>query len=210
MKNRFLLAWMLVVPAICCHAQIQAITDTGEEVLLYEDGTWKYKESPAVETKEISVNEKQFTKDEQSTFLVNSNKLDVGIWINPQKWSFEKAPENEDVEFYFTRKGEDLYGMLIAEKLEIPIESLRNIALQNAKNAAPDMRIIREEYRNVNGNNVLMMQMQGTVQGIKFTYYGYYYSSANGSVQFLTYTSQNLFEGYEGDMQELLNGFAEL
>jgi len=100
--------------------------------------------------------------------------------------------------------------MLIAEKLEIPIESLRNIALQNAKNAAPDMRIIREEYRNVNGNNVLMMQMQGTVQGIKFTYYGYYYSSANGSVQFLTYTSQNLFEGYEGDMQELLNGFAEL
>ena len=72
------------------------------------------------------------------------------------------------------------------------------------------MKIIKEEYRTINGVKVIMMQMPGTIQGIKFTYYSYYYSNSNGSVQFLTYTSQNLFETYKKKMEDLLNGLVEL
>ncbi len=69
---------------------------------------------------------------------------------------------------------------------------------------------MKEEYRMVNGIKVLMLQMEGTTQGIKFTYLGYYYSNSNGSVQFVTYTSQSLFAKFKAQSEELLNGIVEV
>lgn len=60
----------------------------------------------------------------------------------------------------------------------------------------------------VNGLKVLLMQMDGTIQGIKFSYFGYYYSNNSGTVQFITYTSQNMLEAKMADAVELLNGLA--
>ena len=54
-----------------------------------------------------------------------------------------------------------------------------------------------------------MMKMKGTIQGLKIIYYGYYYSNADGAFQFLTYTSQNVFNEYENDMLNFLNGLTE-
>lgn len=100
--------------------------------------------------------------------------------------------------------------MLISEKIQIPIETLKGIAYENAKNAAPDIKIIKEEYRTVNSIKVLMMQMSGTIQGIKFIYFGYYYSNTNGTIQFITYTSENLFKTYFDDIELFLNGLVEI
>lgn len=72
------------------------------------------------------------------------------------------------------------------------------------------MQVVKEEYRYVNGLKVLMIQMTGTIQGIRFTYYGYYYTSDNGTIQFLTYTGENLFEGYLKEIEPFLNGLVEL
>lgn len=52
-----------------------------------------------------------------------------------------------------------------------------------------------------------MLQMAGTLSGIRFTYFGYYYSSPNGTVQLITYTSSNLFKEYADDLEDFLNGF---
>ena len=98
--------------------------------------------------------------------------------------------------------------MMITEKVEIPIESFKSIALENGRSVAPDLKIIKEEYRNVNGLTVLMLQMNGSIQGIKVSYFGYYYSNENGSVQFITYTAQNLLKDYMPDCENLLNGFS--
>jgi hypothetical protein len=97
--------------------------------------------------------------------------------------------------------------MLITEKLKVPLETLISIAIENGKKAAPDLKVIKQEYRIVNGVKVMMMQMSGTIQGISFVYYGYYYSNESGSVQFLAYTSQDLLNNYSDDIEELLNGF---
>lgn len=191
-------------------AQINAITDTGEEVVLYDDGTWKYLNDSLNKIEEIPVNSTLFQKSEESTFLVRSKRTNVGIWINPKHWNFKKGEEGEPAEFQFQRKGDDLYGMLIAEKISIPIESLKGIALNNARSVAPDIRVIREEYRTVNGLELLMMQMAGTIQGTRFIYYGYYYSSPSGTVQLLTYTGENLFQEYEERIKDFLNGFVEV
>ena len=191
-------------------AQINAITSTGEEVVLYDDGTWKYLNDSLDKIEEIPVNSALFLKSEEATFLVRSKRTNVGIWINPKHWSFKKGEEGEPAEFQFQRKGDDLYGMLIAEKISIPIESLKGIAINNARSVAPDIRVIREEYRTVNGLELLMMQMAGTIQGTKFIYHGYYYFSPSGTVQLLTYTGENLFQQYEERIEDFLNGFVEV
>lgn len=208
MKN-LILTGLIIFSVQLVNAQINAITETGDEVILYDGGTWKYLNDSNIETTEITVNNKEFIKDEKSTFLVKSNKLNIGIWINPKSWKFNKGTDNDAFEFQFQKKGSDLYAMLISEKVQIPLETLKGIAIDNARSVAPDVRIVKEEYRNVNGVKVLMMQMLGTIQGMKFTYYGYYYSNENGTIQLLTYTGENLLNDYMVDIEIFINGFVE-
>lgn len=191
-------------------SQQRAVTENGEEVILYDNGSWTYENEEEITHKEIPTNPSLFEKGKESTFLLKSNKMNMGFYLNPKTWSFKKATENEDAEYEFQIKDGDLYGMVITEKMEVPLESLKSIAVNNGKKVAPDLKIEKEEYRTVNGLKVLLLKMNGTTQGIKFTYYGYYFSSAQGSLQFITYTSQNLIDSYIPEAEKLLNGLVEL
>lgn len=195
---------------VIVHAQQNAVTQTGEEVILFEDGTWKYQNEEDVKETEIPTNSNAFKKDDNATFLLKSNKLNVGFWLNPKLWSFKKATNNPDAEYEIKLKDDDLYGMILSEKVEIPLKTLKSIALETGKTVAPDLKIVKEEYRTVNGLKVLLLQMNGTMQGIKFSYYGYYFSNTNGTVQFITYTSQNLLDGFKKVCDNLLNGLVEI
>jgi hypothetical protein len=197
----------LVLGAMVSMAQTEAVTSSGDKVLLYDDGTWAYASDIEIESTEIKTNKTEFFVPDGSSFQVKSNVVDVGVFLNPKKWGFEKATSNGSAEYEFELKGKDAYGMLITERIEIPLENLKGIALENARNVAPDVRVVKEEYRMVNGKKVFFMQMNGTTQGIKFTYLGYYYAYSEGTIQFVTYTSQSLLEEYRPDMEELLNGF---
>lgn len=187
-------------------SQISAVTSNGDEVILFENGTWKYA-SKIDSSKEIPTSSAKFEKDSRSTFQVKSNVIPgLNIYINPKVWGFEKSEDGHAREYKFQLKEKDAYGMLITERMDFPLESLRAAALSNAKKAAPDIKIIQQEYRIVNGIKVLFMRMDGTISGMQFSYYGYYYSSKSGSVQFITYTSKSLLAEYRTDLESLLNG----
>ena len=129
--------------------------------------------------------------------------------INPKNWKFKKNENGHDAaEYTFRMRDSDLYAMAINEQVEIGIEDLANIAFTNAKNAAPDVRVVKKEYRVVNGHKVIYMEMLGTIQSVKFKYLGYYYSNETGSTQFLAYTGANLVDKYQKDIDVLLNGFS--
>ena len=187
-------------------AQKKAITETGEEVILNENGTWKYLNEGSAVKGDIRVNDQKFEKSGKATFLVKSVRTDAGVWIDPSKWSFTKGSNNADAEYQFQAKGQDAYGILIAERISIPLENLKKIAFANAQKAAPDIKITKEEYRTVNNNKILMMEMNGTIQGINFIYSSYYFSNAKGSIQLITFTAANLFGELSKEMEELLNG----
>tara|TARA_R110001632_G_scaffold77967_3_gene175284 strand:- start:415 stop:1047 length:633 start_codon:yes stop_codon:yes gene_type:complete len=208
--KKIILSSILFALTFSVNSQIKAITENGDEVILYNDKTWKFINDSLDFAKEIIVNETLFKKGEKSTFLVKSNKIKMGVWINPKKWSFKKNPNSDDAEYEFEFRDGDLYGMIITEKIQIPVEAIKNIALENARGVAPDIQSIKEEYRTVNGKKVLMMQMSGTMQGIKFSYYSYYFSNDNGVVQLITYTSDNLLNSYLKDIEKFLNGFVTI
>lgn len=208
MKLHFLLILSFLLSSFVIFAQIPAVTSTGEQVFLYEDGTWSYAEDSNSEIIPIDENPAEFFKPSDASFKVSSKRVGVGVWINPKLWEFTKSATNEDAEFQFGRRNEDCYAMLITERIEIPLSTLMDIAVTNARAVAPDIKVVKKEYRNVNGVRLLYMQMNGTTQGIKFSYMGYYYSSAEGTIQLVAYTSQDLLGKYKNMMEELLNGFA--
>lgn len=190
-------------------AQIKAVTEKGEEVILFNDGTWEYQNEEDFRNTEILTNPEKFQKSEESSFLLKSNRLNIGFWLDPKVWSFKKSTDL-DSEYDFQMRDEDLYGMVITEKIEIPLHTLKTIALENGRDVSPDLKLVKEEYRNVNGIRVLHLHMNGTMQGIKVSYYGYYFSNSSGTVQFLTYTSQNLMDSLKLESEKLLNGLVEL
>ena len=200
------LVTILVLLAATSYASQKAITDKGEEVILHDDGTWEYSDKEKKPTKTIETSKEKFEKPKSSSFLLKSTKNNSAYWINTDKWSFEKATGNPAAEYQFKLKGKDLYAMAITEGIEVSLESLADLALTNARNAAPDAKIRTQEYRVVNAKKVIYMEISGTIQSIKFTYLGYYYSDASGSTQLVAYTATSLVDKYKSEISDFLNG----
>lgn len=190
-------------------ASKKAITDEGDVVILNDDGTWRYEEGKSSSDIEIPINSGTFNKHKKSSFALKSTKTNAVFSIDPKKWKFKKSANVSDAaEYTFELKGGDLYGMAISEQVEIAVDELVKIAFDNAKAAAPDAKIVKKEYRVVNGHKVIYMEILGTIQSIKFKYLGYYFSNSSGSTQYLVYTGANLETKYKTDINNFLNGFS--
>lgn len=197
---------MMLIIASTSYAAQQAVTDTGEVVILNDDGTWTLSAESEKALVKLTTNKTPFKKPNRATFLLKSTNNDSAFWLNTKIWSFTKDTTNKDAEYEFKLKGKDLYAMAITERVEVAEESLADIALSNARSVAPDIRIIKKEYRIVNGKKVIYMEMSGTMQSIKITYLSYYFSSPSGSTQLVTYTGSSLVNSYKNEILDLLNG----
>jgi len=190
-------------------ASKKAVTEEGDLVILNNDGTWTYEDGKAFDDIELPINPKTFEKHIKSNFTLKRTKTNSSFSINPKKWKFKKNKNgHESAEYTFELKNGDLYAMAISEEIEMDVEELAKTALENAKGVAPDTKVIKKEYRTVNGNKVIYMEMVGTIQSIKFKYLGYYFSNASGSTQYLTYTGTNLEAKYKTEINNFLNGFS--
>lgn len=203
---KYLLSFTLLLFLSTLNAQQNAITENGDEVILYDDNTWAFVNDSLNVAEEIPVNSQAFTKSKKSSFLVKSKTTNFGVYINPKDWGFTKGENNPDAEYEFQAKGKDLYGMFIAEKTPIQVEGLADIAFENAKSALSQVKRTKIEYRTINDVEVIHMRMEGIISGINIVYYGYYFSNDTGSVQLITYTSTALFDEYKSVMDDLLNG----
>jgi hypothetical protein len=212
--NKFILITGLTLFSLAVKAQTKALTENGREVILFDNGTWKYSEEGGIKSAagdSIPVNTTKFTRPGSATFLVKSNVLNVGVYINPGKWTFSPHKDNEtNPEYRFTMKSQEGYAIMVSEKTEINLEMMRQIALLNAQKAAWDAKETFAEYRTVNGKKILCLKFEGTIKGIKFIYFGYYFSNANGTVQLISFTSQQFFDGVQKDLESLLNGLVEV
>ena len=203
-----ILCQLLIFSSIKC--QIKALTENGREVQLNNNGTWQYiaADGNSNNPDSLVTNPVNFQTTAGATFLVKSNVLNVGIYLNHGKWIFTPHKSVEvNPEYRFESKLRNGYAMMLTEITPIDLENMKSIALQNAQKAAPDVTITHSEYRMVNNKRVLCLTMKGTLQGIKFVYFGYYYSNSNGTVQIVAYGSEAMFNNSFKEWEEFLNGF---
>ena len=190
-------------------ASEKAFTSTGEIVILNEDGTWQYENQSLSRpgSKKIKTNTKKFKTPKKSNFPVKSKINSFGLKMNPAEWGFtKKGAINEEAEYEFRHKKLDIYAMAITESIEINLENLIEIAKENMEKAGSNVRVVNREYRNVNGEKVIFMEMAAVISGIKATYLGYYHSNSKGSTQLLAFTGTTLADKYKQDIFNLLNG----
>ena len=188
-----------------------AITERGDSVVLYYNGTWDYWDNYQNNSKriaEIGFNENTYTKPASSNKKINGSNQAYEVWYDDKVW--KRVPVgnlNDDADMALQMIKGDVYSLLIYEELQVPIENLSDIALENAIGGMPDVKIVDRNYRVVNSDTLICMQMDGSTQGMKITYYTYYFSNSKGSFQFHAFTGQNVFEKYKSDIENLLNGF---
>jgi len=198
-----MMVFLGLTAALAAQAPMKATTDDGKKILLSPDGTWKYAEAPAA----LSVVKGAlagYTKPKTATVSTKTVVDKFTLWMDPEVWTQEKGGDPNRLGF--AHKKGDAYAIVIAERISMPMDSLKEIAVSNAKDAAPDVRVVFEETRTVNGVKLLCMKMAGTIQKIPFVYFGYYYAGKAGSLQVLTYTGENLFDEYKADFLDFLNG----
>jgi hypothetical protein len=206
---------LLIVVSICLFSltisqaisqEIRATTEDGRDVVLDPKGTWRYAEKEDMSVQSGS-ELPQFFKPKSATVLLKGKRVTYGLWYDHNKWVVDQDIDNASAEYELTHVEGDRYLVIIPERIQIPLDTLKIAAITNAKKIAPDIRISLEETRIVNDNKILCLKMDATIQEIPVSYVNYYYSGKAGAVQLMAYTGQNLFGEYRQDLFDLLNGF---
>ena len=194
------IAFLICGTHALAQASLNAITEDGKKILLWPDGTWKY--APSAETAKQATS-LEFKKAAAATEVLSLNKGAASESYDPNVWTIAKQ-ENPKVTFH--HKSGDIYGMVIAERLEMSSEGLKELALGNARKIATSLTVVKDEKRVVNGTEVTYMQFELTMQGITFIFEGNYYAGPSGTIQVVTWTSKNLFPEYKEEMEHFMNG----
>jgi hypothetical protein len=127
------------------------------------------------------------------------------LTYDPAKWTPQPVVEPNIVQL--AHASGDAFLKVIAERLEIDPAQLADVALTNAKSASPDVRIVTESWRTVNGLRTLLVRLDGSSDGTRFSFYNQVYSDASGTVQLAGWTGTNRFDEYRRDFLELFAGF---
>jgi len=196
-------AWMaLQQNSVLCQNVTRARTEAGKEVLLYPDGSWKYAE----DKRSVSPQPPSSSKPPSAKAEYKIRDGRFSLWVDPGKWTRSSAPITPPVELRLTHKSGDGYVLVVAERIAIPIASLRETVVDSIKKVAEAVQVVLEEKRTVNGREVLCLQIEAVVKEVPFTYYGYYYSGESGTIQVITYTGRSLFKEFQTDFTGVLNG----
>ncbi|MEO0789681.1 MAG: hypothetical protein AAFY36_13500 [Bacteroidota bacterium] len=219
MKFFPLLILLVCISNVALKAQVLAVTEEGDTIYVYPNGTWSYDEldeMPALNAN--SILEVDFEIDTIKTPFKYSGNLDKEvenengqfvIKYNSDKWRrVPPASLNDDAEFAFEFKETDIWCVVISEEIPIEKGNLFKIARNNmADYAEAEVEVAKAEIRQVNGSEVLRGTMRTSYSGIPFVFDTYYFSNEAGSVQFTIWTSTNIWEDHLADIEELLNGF---
>ncbi|SHO64231.1 hypothetical protein [Algoriphagus zhangzhouensis] len=203
-------------------AQIKAVTEHGDTIYVYNNGTWSYElldqNSPvspmAFLDQELQIEpiSTPFFTPQQSKKII-SNQWDLfDVYYDESSWKRLPAGElNEDAEFALQARQKDIWAIIISEETPIEKETLLKIAKNTMKdNTGSEILDVKTESRTVNGKEVLRGAFKASISGITFIFDSYYYSDERGSVQFTTWSSETLWKKNESLIMDLLNGFVVL
>lgn len=186
-----------------------AMTEKGDVVILNSDKTWRYANEDKIDRNIISENKNKFIKKPNQNFRVSAVPTSIGVFIDPSEWSFKKD-NDKDLSYnrmsFQSKKSPSLFVFLISEEIPIPLKVLGEVAIENAKLEAKDTRLIKREYRNVNGSKILYQELEATIRGIKFKFIGYYISNKTGTVQLVVYSTPDILNANLMQVDNFLNG----
>lgn len=211
---------IVIIASICSSAicQTKAITENNDTVFIYDDGTWSFEynefKDNAMLSDYLDIALDIDTISSTSTYNKKSDK-ELNTEIKQFKFKYvdkdwKRVPPasiNEDAEFAFQHRKNDIWCIIITEETEIGKSNIFKIAKSTMEqNLGGEVTIKKAEVRNVNGKEILRGVLESEMSGMKLIFDSYYYSDGRGTTQITTWTSANLWKKYEQTILDLLNG----
>ncbi len=157
----------------------------GHEIILNDDGTWKLSGNPQPADNNV----------QGACTILKSKKIPVSYCLNGANWS--NRGQSGSFETLFASKDEDVYAGLIAEKLYIPVDKLKDVVLTNARNASSieGVNIVGESETTFQGQKWKVIEFTATVQAVKFEFMTFYNSvEGKGTAQFAFWSAADQAE----------------
>ena len=215
-KSSVLLILVFLMPLLS-NAQIRAVTEKGDSIYVYSDGTWSFelediREDVMADFLEEVLDIDTITQVQSYPKSVDKT-LETGInqfefKYNSKQWKRVPPAEfNDDAEFAFELRNHDVMAIIITEETEIGTENILKIARSSLEeNLGGTVEVMKIEQRNVNGTELLRGVFLAEVSGIEFLFDSYYYSDERGTTQLTVWTGLSLWEKYESKIVDFLNG----
>jgi hypothetical protein len=127
---------------------------------------------------------------------------------DPSKWRVKPSKEAGETELQHVSG--DAGVKVISERIEVSRDAFRQVVVENAKALAPDVAVISETPRRINGLDVTLIRYRGTAMGIKVTFLNQMYSDPSGTIQLAAWTGTNLVDEYQRDFLELFAGLRKM
>ncbi|MDZ4758053.1 MAG: hypothetical protein SGJ10_07945 [Bacteroidota bacterium] len=202
--KELLLLYIIILSAIVSNAQLSATTADGSKVILYNNGTWNYADSAAKTSIERGG---EYFKPFGTNCIIKGQDVKYVVVYDSSLWQLHDTAINKQSDFSMSLKNsETSLALLIPEKTTASLESLRDIALANARKNSKNVVVLKQEYRKVNKKDILYLEFTTEVQGFTFLFMAYYYTSPVSCIQFVTYTEISNAEKEKPKMRDLLNG----
>ncbi|MDQ7090693.1 MAG: hypothetical protein Q9M50_08620 [Methylococcales bacterium] len=214
MKNTRFNVMLLLLISLSVQAKegTDAVTEKGQGVVLYSNGTWAFKLEPTLplpvlkkvtQVKKIKttkaverVKKKPVLKGKRNAYKIS---YDDTLWVKTNS-------NNKDADIQLTHKKGNGYAMVIFDRTPVDLEALKKEVLITMRSVASKVEIISAEKKRVKGHQIMVLKINSVIEDLPFSYFNYYASGKWGTVQFVTYTATALMADYEADFKALLNG----
>jgi hypothetical protein len=138
---------------------------------------------------------------------VKSQKQPIELFYNDKLWkSIPPSDLNPIAEICLANLENDMYAMLITEPTVMKLETFKQAIIINTRKKSQNLNIIDQSLKLVNGKEVLSLVMTANVNNIDLVYQWYLYSSQKGSMQYLVFTTRDLYNSNRKDFENILNG----
>ena len=142
-----------------------------------------------------------------SVKLQRSNKLKVALFINDM-WKLKKAGPNLQDEFYLQHVAYTTYvHVLTAAGESLSYQQIVDNLLQGTRRRDFDAEILTAEYRFVNENKLLFIEISEKIKRFKVTTFYYIYIYKEGVTQISASVRTKELKYQKLDLMQLFNGF---
>lgn len=161
-----------------------------------------------IQAEPIPTNSKVFKKSEDAKQYLKSKVNAAACYVDIKKWTYTKS-EKHEAEFVFNLKTAPIQALMLCEKNAAPLLIVRDAVVSNIQKIVPDAKITHQEYRTVNGQSVIQIELIGTVQSVQCMYWGYISNASTGSTTWLGFGTYELMNQHKAEVETLLNGLVK-
>lgn len=178
---------------------LRAVAEDGRRVLLMPDGRW-YLDKQAGNNAAASPRPDAVSSPYRTAIKGFSVKYDTRNWIPlPVK-------EGEESKRSFKHRTLPVQGMVIADEVPANNTVLRNIIVQNMRNAGAAVTVLIDEERDWGKNKIGHIRLLGSMQGMDYVFTTNYFANGEGNVQATCFTVQALFAKAQAECQQFIDG----